>query len=156
MSVLIIFLQLDIWDTAGMEGFRTVTRSYYNHARAVVLVYDVSQCKSFYDLTLWMQDAQNFAPNAIPIMIGNKFDLEEDIDPKVAELFAAANGVKMHLKVSVKENQGLQEAFGAIAKHLHCGESEDSIEHYQSSSILLHDPPLPKKSTCAGGSCSRP
>lgn len=37
-------LKLQIWDTAGQERFRSVTRSYYRGAAAVILVYDITQC----------------------------------------------------------------------------------------------------------------
>jgi GTPase SAR1 family protein len=41
---------LQLWDTAGQERFRGVTKSYYKGAQAVILVYDVSDEKSFEDI----------------------------------------------------------------------------------------------------------
>ena len=44
------FVKLQIWDTAGQERFRGITKSYYNGAHAVVVVFDISNKKSFADL----------------------------------------------------------------------------------------------------------
>ncbi len=146
-----------------MEGFRTVTRSYYNAAKVVVMVYDITICKSFYDLAVWLADVRTLAPDAIPVLIGNKFDQEEDqdVDQKTADEFAAANGIKLHFRVSVKDNQGVQEAFEEIAKYLHCGGLEMSVgQRNRESSIILHVSPSSssRKSLCARGSvsCARP
>lgn len=139
-----------------MEGFRTVTKSYYKCAKVVAMVYDITLCKSFYDLALWMTEVRALVPEAIPVLIGNKHDLEseKDIDQNIVEEYMAANEIKMHFMVSVKDNHGVQEAFEEIAKYLHC--ETEGIKRPRETSILLHDgDSLPKKSLCSAGSCAR-
>ncbi len=131
-----------------MEGFRTVTGSYYRSAKVVVMVYDVTVRRSFYDLSTWMSEIQMFAPDAIPVLIGNKFDRQEDqdVDQKAVDDFAAANGIKLHFRVSVKDNQGVQEAFEEIAKYVCSGWNPEPA-------LVLHDlehSSAPRRSPCSG------
>ena len=50
------YVKLQIWDTAGQERFRGITKSYYKGAHAVILVYDVSNPRSFEDIiSYWFQ-----------------------------------------------------------------------------------------------------
>lgn len=62
-----------IWDTAGQETFRAVTRSYYRGAEGCLLVYDVSDRRSFTDLHIWLDDLKQWAEEDVVIMVvGNK------------------------------------------------------------------------------------
>jgi small GTP-binding protein len=40
-------LKFQIWDTAGQERYRTITQTYYKGAHGVLLVYSVTDRKSF-------------------------------------------------------------------------------------------------------------
>ena len=46
-------VRIQIWDTAGEEAYRSITRSYYKSAACVFIVYDISDKKSFFDVDLW-------------------------------------------------------------------------------------------------------
>merc|ERR1712003_430359 len=70
-------IKLQIWDTAGQESFRSITRSYYRGASGALLVYDISRRDTFNHLTRWLEEArQNANPNMVIMLIGNKCDLE--------------------------------------------------------------------------------
>ncbi|KAF5395755.1 Multiple EGF -domains 8 [Paragonimus heterotremus] len=49
-------IKLQIWDTAGQERFRTITTAYYRGAMGIMLVYDVTNVKSFKNINLWMRN----------------------------------------------------------------------------------------------------
>ena len=49
-------IKLQIWDTAGQENFRSITRSYYRSAAAAILVYDVTCQDSFTSIQSWMEE----------------------------------------------------------------------------------------------------
>ena len=36
-------IKLQIWDTAGQESFRSITRIFYKESQAVILVYDTTK-----------------------------------------------------------------------------------------------------------------
>ena len=69
-------IKLQLWDTAGTERFRSVSRSYYRGAAGVVLVYDLSSTASFNALPTFLNDARALAsPNLTLLLAGNKLDL---------------------------------------------------------------------------------
>lgn len=49
-------VKLQIWDTAGQEQFRSVTRGYYRGAICCVLVYDITKRRSFRNIKKWLED----------------------------------------------------------------------------------------------------
>ena len=69
-------IKLQLWDTAGTERFRSVSRSYYRGAAGAVLVYDVASHSSFDALPTFLNDARVLAsPNLTLLLAGNKVDL---------------------------------------------------------------------------------
>lgn len=111
--------QLSIWDTAGVERFRTLTRNYYRNAHAAVFLYSVSEASSLHYLNQWIKDTQNFAPSATRMLIGNKIDLETEIDQTTAKSFASAHEFELQFLISCKTNQGIADAFDQLAQSLH-------------------------------------
>mmetsp|Transcript_22437 Transcript_22437/g.34710 ORF Transcript_22437/g.34710 Transcript_22437/m.34710 type:complete len:93 (+) Transcript_22437:275-553(+) len=71
-------IKLQLWDTAGQEKFRTITTSYYRGTSCCVLVFDITNIDSFYNLFQWI-DQYNYhceQPVANIIIAANKVDLE--------------------------------------------------------------------------------
>nr|ABD65449.1 Rab-like3 [Suberites domuncula] len=115
-------VMLSIWDTAGVERFRTLTRNYYRNAHAAVFVYSVSDASSLHYLAQWIKDAQNFAPSATRMLLGNKVDIEPpqaEIDATTSKSFAAAHEFELSSLVSCKTNTGIADAFESLARALH-------------------------------------
>jgi GTPase SAR1 family protein len=70
---------LQLWDTAGTERFRSVSRSYYRGAAGALLVYDITSHNSFASLSTFLNDARALAsPNLTLLLVGNKLDLASD------------------------------------------------------------------------------
>ena len=67
-------IKLQLWDTAGTERFRSVSRSYYRGAAGAILVYDVSNSKSFDTLDSWRDEflvqASPMDPESFPFVRG--------------------------------------------------------------------------------------
>jgi Ras-related protein Rab-4B len=71
-------IKLQLWDTAGTERFRSVSRSYYRGAAGAILIYDVSSWRSFEGLRTFLDDARALAgPDLTVILAGNKADVED-------------------------------------------------------------------------------
>ncbi|CAG9580336.1 putative ras-related protein rab-2a [Leishmania major strain Friedlin] len=106
-------VKLQIWDTAGQESFRSITRSYYRGASGALLVYDVTRRDTFTHLQSWLEDAKANANTALVIMlIGNKCDLESkrQVSREEGEAFARCNGL-MFMETSAKTSQNVDDAF---------------------------------------------
>lgn len=75
-------IKLQLWDTAGTERFRSVSRSYYRGAAGAILVYDLASHASFDALPTFLNDARALAsPNLTLLLAGNKSDLYSDSPP---------------------------------------------------------------------------
>ncbi|TGO82736.1 hypothetical protein BPOR_0769g00040 [Botrytis porri] len=71
-------IKLQLWDTAGTERFRSVSRSYYRGAAGAVLCYDITNHNSFTGLPTFLNDARALAsPNLTLLLVGNKTDLAD-------------------------------------------------------------------------------
>jgi len=70
--------RIQIWDTAGQENFRSITRAYYKNSVCALVVYDISSRDSFNNVMSWIEDCRNQSPKTIFIvLVGNKCDLED-------------------------------------------------------------------------------
>jgi len=84
---------LHIFDTAGQERFKSVTKHYYRGADACLLVYDISSRESFEEVPNWLVELKENTPSeCLVALIGNKCDLESSgtrsVSRKEAETFA--------------------------------------------------------------------
>ena len=71
-------VKLIIWDTAGSEEFRSLTRSYYRAVAGILLIYDVTNEKSFEQLNFWLEECnKNSNDNVSIFLLGNKSDLTD-------------------------------------------------------------------------------
>ncbi|KAK5580404.1 hypothetical protein RB653_000421 [Dictyostelium firmibasis] len=106
-------IKLQIWDTAGQERFNNITSSYYRGANGVMIVYDITNQESFYNLKKWLGDVEYYAgPNISKIIVGNKCDLEETraVDFINAKKFANDLNIPI-MEVSAKDSSNLEDAF---------------------------------------------
>jgi len=113
-------IKLQIWDTAGQESFRSITRSYYRGAAGALLVYDITRRETFSHLTRWLQEArQNSHQNMVIMLIGNKSDLEHrrQVSKEEGEAFALENGL-VFLETSAKTAANVESAFVKTAEKI--------------------------------------
>ena len=107
-----------IWDTAGEERMKTMTYSYYRGCHVILIVYDVTDRKSFENVTTWAECVDKFAKsNVLRISVGNKTDLEDKriISTEDGKKLAEQNGLKYY-EISALKITGLHEMFEDIAK----------------------------------------
>jgi len=104
-----------IWDTAGQERFRTITRTFYRGAMGIILVYDVTDRKSFKNITYWLKDIENNTNAPKIILVGNKCDLEKDriVSYEEAERLAYNNNLNLY-ETSCKNGKNVETIFEEI------------------------------------------
>lgn len=70
-------LKIQIWDTAGQESFKSITRSYYKGSIAALLVYDITRRDSFDNIVKWLDEVKAHSHGKIEVaLVGNKTDLQ--------------------------------------------------------------------------------
>ena len=112
-------LVLDIWDTAGQEKYKSLTKFFYKDAAMVVLVYDITRRESFDNLkNFWYKEIKEYGEKDIVLGIaGNKSDLYDDeaVPEKEAREFADSVGAVFTL-TSAQNNSGVNKLFENIGK----------------------------------------
>ena len=120
-------IQLQLWDTAGQELFRSVTRGYYRGSVGALLLFDLCNRDTFDNIEKWLKDVRDIAkPECVLALIGNKCDLpsERQISREEAEEFARQNSM-LYFETSAKTGENVSEAFdgmvASIEKNLESG-----------------------------------
>ncbi|KAJ9474021.1 Ras-related protein SEC4 [Pseudozyma hubeiensis] len=113
-------IKLQIWDTAGQERFRTITTAYYRGAMGILLVFDVTDQKSFENVRTWHANIEQHASEGVSkILIGNKSDWEEKraVTSEQGEELARELGIP-YIETSAKSNANVEEAFFNLAREV--------------------------------------
>jgi len=112
-------LKFEIWDTAGQEKYRSLTRMFYKDSNAAVMVYDVTRKDSFEGLkNYWTGQIKESSPeNIILAIAANKSDLieQEAVDEGEARNYAKELNA-LFVSTSAKSSEGINSLFEEIAK----------------------------------------
>jgi Ras-related protein Rab-2A len=86
-------LKIQLWDTAGQEIYRAITRNYYRESHCAIIVCDLTNSRSFESMAQWVKDVQALAPSYCKIvLVGNKVDLPRAVSAAELDAFAVSNG----------------------------------------------------------------
>ena len=111
-------IKVQIWDTAGHERFRAITYSYYRGANAIIIVFDLSDKKSFISITEWLKQIEKHAKeNVFKFLVGNKSDLVEErkVTFKEAKDYADEHNLP-YIETYAKEGININELFESSIK----------------------------------------
>lgn len=116
-------MKLSLWDTAGQETYKSVTRSYFRGASGALLVFDLCRKSTFNHVTDWLNDLRQIAePDIVVILVGNKADLaneKREVSAEEASEWARRNGVLRYVETSAKSGENVEEAFLAVAERIY-------------------------------------
>ena len=113
-------IRLDLWDTAGEERFRSITKSYYSGADGIVFVFDLGNPKSFKTLKTWIEGAKdNVKPNIEFVLAANKSDLKDKrvVQKEEIETFSSKYNIPF-FETSAKTGDGIDEMFNTFINNL--------------------------------------
>ncbi|CEN61495.1 P-loop containing nucleoside triphosphate hydrolase protein [Aspergillus pseudodeflectus] len=121
-------MKLSLWDTAGQETYKSITRSYFRGASGALLVFDITRPSTFTSCTQWLQDLRQIAEEGIVvILVGNKSDLAGDgsdankrrVTRAEAEEWCRMNNIVRYIETSAKSGEGVERAFLEVAERIY-------------------------------------
>lgn len=140
-------MKLSLWDTAGQETYKSITRSYFRGASGALLVYDITRRSTFEHATEWLTDLRQIAEEGIVVvLVGNKSDLasastverangsvgqkgtetrgldkenKRSVTKEEAEEWCRRNGVLKYVETSAKSGEGVEAAFLDVAERIY-------------------------------------
>ena len=116
--------KLYVWDTAGQERFRSIVRTYYETASGIVLVFDLTDRKSFDSLEYWINELKRIGKSECPIIIvGNKSDMSSKriiTSNEINNFIKQLNLNIAYFESSAKSNINIDDIFIEITKKMLC------------------------------------
>lgn len=124
-------MKLSLWDTAGQETYKSVTRSYFRGASGALLVFDITKRSTFEHVTDWLNDLRQIADEGIVVvLVGNKLDLADHtanldggnkraVTREEAEAWCKKEGVLRYVEASAKSGQNVELAFLEVAERIY-------------------------------------
>ena len=113
-------VKVQLWDTAGQDKFRAITRNYYKGARGIILIYDITNIKSYDNIKKWINEIkEEISEKVTIILIGNKIDNEKErkISKEQGEQLAKDYNVPF-FETSAKTGQGINESVLFLIKKI--------------------------------------
>ncbi len=115
-------IRIKIWDTAGQERYKAITKCFFQRAQGIIIVFDVTNKKSFDDLKMWIDSINSQSKltedleNMPIILIGNKIDLPKRVIDKETALNFAKEQNLDYYETSAKTGEGIDNAIKELVK----------------------------------------
>ena len=138
--------KVNLWDTAGEEKYRQLTKLFYKGSDIVIFVYDISSKSSFKGLNSWIKEVKDIVDNKyICGLVGNKKDLflKEEVKEDEAQNLAKEHNIKYKL-VSAKDDP---KSFDVFLQEL-IKDSEDILKEKTKNYSLKNKKKEKKKWCC--------
>ena len=109
-----------IWDIAGHSQWKPMRRIYYGGSQGCLILYDITNPKSFENVKMWLNDLKTFIPSGIPcILCANKIDLVDERKVSREQGEALATELSMsYIETSAKTAENINEVFLDLGQKL--------------------------------------
>ncbi|GKT37353.1 Small GTPase like protein [Aduncisulcus paluster] len=144
-------ITLQLWDSAGQERFKTIVKSYFRSADAVILAYDVTDEKSFKRVEYWISSIERGSPEGcVKVIVGNKCDLKlrRVVTSDRGEACAGSHSCP-YFETSAKTGVGVNKVFMYIAEKLSRG-ARKPAEVSLTDQLQLDQTPSSEGTGCCG------
>jgi small GTP-binding protein len=145
-------VKVHVWDTAGQEKFRFIVKSYFNGANGAILVYDITNRKSFEGLKYWLDELKRFEFDGKYTIVGCKCDLENHREVYRHEgenLARSLNG--LFYECSAKDNTNIDLLFKELVEYIITKNNKQMNSEFEigDNDVFTIDEELPiKKYAC--------
>lgn len=141
-------VKASIWDTAGQENYKAITRAYFHGALGAMIIFDITQSSTFESVTRWLNDIrQNAEKDVIIMLVGNKTDLVDlrSVTEQEAIGFAKVNQL-LYIETSALNSSNVSEAFQKIVTEIvNKLSNHKDLKPQIQNSLPLEDDPLTVK-----------
>ena len=143
-------VKIQIWDTAGEDRFRSITRNYYKGAKGILLIFDVTDKETFTHVRDWIERIHEESPEGITIcLVGNKIDMNESRVISNEEGKKIADEFKIpYFETSAKSNIGVEEVFTYLVKEVDTIYMNEHKEEVGRKTVLNQKTKNKKKKCC--------
>ena len=115
-------VKIILWDTAGQERFRSAAFQIIKNVDGIILVFDVTNKKSFDNLGSWLPEIkERFSRTPVTILFGNKVDIEEDrreVSREEIGTFVKVNNL-LYFEISAKKRTGIDDGVSYLANAIY-------------------------------------
>ncbi|CAG9331100.1 unnamed protein product [Blepharisma stoltei] len=131
-------IMLNIWDTAGQEKFKCLIPTFFRGSHAAILVYDITNQKSFNSIFYWIDKIHEHATsNVVFMMIGNKSDMETERKvPQELGQSKARDNKMLFLETSCLNSTNVERAFEEVTNQLLVVNGNQRIEEVKTSELI--------------------
>ena len=134
-------IKLQIWDTAGKDRFRAITKNYYKGANGIILIYDVTNLQTFENVKNWITQIREEAnKNVVIFLAGNKADLPEEsraVQKEDGQKMAEEYNIPFQ-ETSAKEGINVNETFQELVEKIDEVFSKLEIPKAEQKNILFN------------------
>ncbi|KAK8854287.1 Ras- protein Rab-4A [Tritrichomonas musculus] len=143
-------IELQLWDTAGQELFRAVTRGYYRGSIGAFIVYDITNRDSYDDVPRWLTDVKSSDRDIVCVLIGNKSDLsneKREVPKEVAQKFADDHKMAF-FETSAKTGENIEASMISCLTQIEKLFDEGKYDKKGPPELLVTDDSSQKKNDC--------
>lgn len=104
-------IRVKIWDTAGQEQYKALTKNFYRNSDGVIIVYDVTNKSTFEKVQEWVQSIGEYTDsekNIQKVLVGNKIDLPRQVTTEEGQKLADMYSIPF-FEASAKDNIGIED-----------------------------------------------
>lgn len=134
-----VIVKMQIWDTAGQDRFRAITKNYYKGAHGIILMYDVTSTVSFNNIKNWVSQIKENTTEKVKIcLVGNKIDVDgRKVTTQEGQKLATEYNMKF-FETSARNNVNVEETFTYLTMEIYKYNSgTDKSEINKSSNLVI-------------------
>ena len=131
-------LHLQLWDTAGQEKYRSVTKTLFSKVQGFIAMFDLTKEETFVDIKSWIELIKEECGNHIPILlVGNKSDLKDQqfIPEEMIKKYTEDQNLE-YIQTSSKTGDNIKKAINMICKQI-SEKTEDETSFNRAFSFSL-------------------
>ena len=147
-----IYYDIKLWDTAGQEKFKSLTKLFVKDSKIALLVYSIDSEESFKALDDWLKLVKRANDDDIILgLIANKIDLASDntISIEQGKEYADKIGAAFKATSAIMENENIDDIIDILFQKYYQNHLNNT--NSLSLTISMDDSRTQKEGCCLGG-----